>query len=112
MTLIAIVKSNEVDRITTLLDKNGYEGRYTLEKQSSNTEEISVVINEDYDDLSGLYEILNSEGIVVLDQYDTESPLYQSYGLMDEADCQDEEENYFPIPIPTHFVQDPIEDQL
>ena len=113
MTLLATINRTDMDRVRSLLDENGYEGRYEWSKQRIGNS-ITLIIHEDYEDLPGLHEILNSIGIQVHDHFLAEGEVYQAYELNHLSDCLEEDtgEEFIPISIPAHFIQDPIEDRL
>ena len=150
--IITLVDNGNLSQLTDVLQENGLSNRYELITKNSmtkmdenssledfgyqlstldwlkeqiNQEKTALVIYDDYEDLPIIFEILNSYGYEIIDTYQGDSPLFQSYNIgitkqnnqeidgRNEECVEDEDFNeQIQIPIPAHFVQDPYEDQL
>lgn len=153
--LIILVDNRNLSQLTDVLQENGLSDRYDLITKNSNAkkdenssledygyslstlnwlkeqidqEKTALVIYDDYEDLPVIFEILNSYGYEIIDTYEGESPLFQSYNLeithrnnlalehndeRNEVCIEDEDfDEQIQVPIPAHFVQDPYEDQI
>ena len=150
--LITLVDNRNLSQLTDVLQENGLSNRYELITKNSitkmdqyssledygyqlatlnwlkeqiNQEKTALVIYDDYEDLPIIFEILNSYGYEIIDIYQGDSPLFQSYNIGITKDnnqeidgrnkeCLEDEDfnEQIQIPIPAHFVQDPYEDQL
>lgn len=143
--IIALIEEKDISSVSELLNNNGFESRYSIfsKNQLLHLDEnqfiqyyqdygydtnllkdvineiisgnVGVVIHYDYEDLPGIYEILNSFGYTTVDTLQVTGSVFDSYHIYEgenrDKENNSSEEKCISINVPAHFIQDPSIDQ-